>query len=104
MTAKVRDIGLTVHIATKLNHSHLIHGKQAYILPALGRTELDLQNGAKQTVTVEDSFSMVHGSSGLLTPASAFCRSEPWIVAELAKATIPDRADIDWDGMSPITV
>ncbi|WP_020175547.1 FdhF/YdeP family oxidoreductase [Methyloferula stellata] len=97
VAAKVGGIKLTVQIATKLNRSHLIHARQAYILPALGRTELDLQNGVKQTVTVEDSFSMVHGSSGLLTPASEFCRSEPWIVSELAKATVADRAVIDWD-------
>jgi molybdopterin-dependent oxidoreductase alpha subunit len=99
VTAKVGGIKLTVQIATKLNRSHLIHGRQAYILPALGRTELDLQNGVKQMVTVEDSFSMVHGSSGLLTPASEFCRSEPWIVAELAKATVADRAAIEWDAL-----
>ncbi|EIM27883.1 FdhF/YdeP family oxidoreductase [Microvirga lotononidis] len=95
--AKVPEIGMTVHVATKLNRSHLIHGKQAYILPALGRTELDIQNGNKQTVTVEDSFSMVHGSTGMLTPASEHCRSEPWIIAGLAKATVADRARIDWD-------
>jgi len=97
VTAKVRDIKMTVHIATKLNRSHLIHGEQAYILPALGRTELDLQNGVKQTVTVEDSFSMVHGSAGSLKPASEYCRSEPWIVAGLAKASVAGRAAIDWD-------
>jgi molybdopterin-dependent oxidoreductase alpha subunit len=96
---KVPQIGLTVHVATKLNRSHLIHGKAAYILPALGRTELDLQNGQPQTITVEDSFSMVHGSTGRLPPASEHCRSEPWIIANLAKATVADRAVIDWDGM-----
>jgi molybdopterin-dependent oxidoreductase alpha subunit len=96
---KVPDIGLTVHVATKLNRSHLIHGKTAYILPALGRTELDMQNGQAQTITVEDSFSMVHGSTGRLPPASEHCRSEPWIIANLAKATVADRAQIDWDGM-----
>jgi molybdopterin-dependent oxidoreductase alpha subunit len=96
---KVPDIGLTVHVATKLNRSHLIHGKTAYILPALGRTELDMQNGQAQTITVEDSFSMVHGSTGRLPPASEHCRSEPWIIANLAKATVADRAQINWDGM-----
>ncbi|WP_262027888.1 hypothetical protein [Microvirga sp. Mcv34] len=95
--AKVPEIGMTVHVATKLNRSHLIHGKRTYILPALGRTELDIQNGNKQTVTVEDSFSMVHGSTGMLTPASEHCRSEPWTIAGLAKATVAGRARIDWD-------
>ncbi len=99
VTAKVKDIGLTMHVGTKLNRSHLLTGKRAYILPALGRTELDVQESGKQTITVEDSFSMVHGSTGMLKPASEHLRSEPWIVAGLAKATVADRADIDWDGM-----
>jgi molybdopterin-dependent oxidoreductase alpha subunit len=97
VAAKVPQIGLTVHVATKLNRSHLIHGKRAYILPALGRTELDLQNEVPQTITVEDSFSMVHGSTGRLKPASEHCRSEPWIIANLAKATLAGRTAIDWN-------
>jgi len=97
--AAVPDIGLTVYVATKLNRSHLTHGKRSYVLPALGRTELDMQAGGTQTVTVEDSFAMVHGSTGQLRPASEHCRSEPWIVAELAKATVPGRGEVDWDGM-----
>jgi molybdopterin-dependent oxidoreductase alpha subunit len=100
VTAKVKDIGLTMHVGTKLNRSHLLTGKRAYILPALGRTELDLQNGVKQSITVEDSVSMVHASTGMLAPASEHLRSEPWIVAGLAKATVADRADIDWDGLA----
>lgn len=97
IAARVGDIGLTVHIATKLNRSHLIHGKHAYVLPALGRTEEDIQASGRQTITVEDSFAMVHGSTGALKPASDQCRSEPWIVAQLAKASIADRSAIDWD-------
>ena len=99
IAARVPEIGLTVYMATKLNRSHLIHGEQSYILPVLGRTETDLQAGGRQTVTVEDSFAMVHGSTGMLDPASEHCRSEPWIAAALAKATVADRADIDWDGL-----
>jgi molybdopterin-dependent oxidoreductase alpha subunit len=99
VAAKVPQIGLTVHVATKLNRSHLIHGKRAYILPALGRTELDLQNEVPQTITVEDSFSMVHGSTGRLKPASEHCRSEPWIIANLAKATLAGRTAIDWNDL-----
>ncbi|SFB60827.1 oxidoreductase alpha (molybdopterin) subunit [Rhizobium sp. NFR07] len=96
---KVPQIELTVHVATKLNRSHLTHGKQAYILPALGRTELDLQDGKAQTITVEDSFCVVHGSTGRLAPANELCRSEPWIIANLAKKTVADRAAIDWDAL-----
>ncbi|WP_152046259.1 FdhF/YdeP family oxidoreductase [Aureimonas psammosilenae] len=96
---KVPTIGLTVHMATKLNRSHLIHGKRAYILPVIGRTETDIQSGGRQTITVEDSFSQVHGSTGMLTPASEHCRSEPWIVAQLAKATVGSSEKIDWDAL-----
>ena len=97
--AAVPSIGLTVYVATKLNRSHLTHGRRSYILPALGRTETDMQAGGQQTVTVEDSFAMVHGSTGQLTPASPLCRSEPWIIAELAKASVAARGAVDWDAM-----
>lgn len=97
--AKVADVGLTVYMATKLNRSHLTHGRRSYILPVLGRTEIDMQVGGQQTVTVEDSFAMVHGSTGQLKPASELCRSEPWIIAQMAKATVADRGSVDWDGL-----
>ncbi|MEG6509951.1 FdhF/YdeP family oxidoreductase [Methyloligella sp. 2.7D] len=97
--AKVKDIGLTMHVGIKLNRSHLLTGKRAYIFPALGRTESDWQKTGRQTITVEDSFSMVHGSTGMVKPASEHLRSEPFIVAGLAKATVADKADIDWDAM-----
>lgn len=97
--ARVKDVGLTVYVATKLNRSHLTHGKRSYVLPALGRTERDMQAGGQQTVTVEDSFAMVHGSTGQLRPASEHCRSEPWIVVELAKASVAGRGQVDWDGL-----
>ncbi|QDQ27604.1 FdhF/YdeP family oxidoreductase [Chitinimonas arctica] len=80
---------LTVHITTKLNRSHLVHGKQALILPCLGRTEIDLQAGGIQGITVEDSMSMVHLSAGINPPAAAALLSEPVIVARLAAATLP---------------
>nr|MBA2814426.1 oxidoreductase major subunit [Candidatus Pantoea persica] len=34
--------GLTVHISTKLNRSHLVPGAESLILPTLGRTERDI--------------------------------------------------------------
>ncbi|HLH12338.1 MAG TPA: FdhF/YdeP family oxidoreductase [Methylovirgula sp.] len=95
--AETPHIGLTVYIATKPNHSHMRHGKRSFILPCLGRTERDIQAGKAQTITVEDSFSMVHGSTGMLPPASRQLRSEIAIVAGLAKASVGDRAEIDWD-------
>ncbi|HZY79882.1 MAG TPA: FdhF/YdeP family oxidoreductase [Cyclobacteriaceae bacterium] len=81
---------LTVHVSTKLNRSHLVTGKRALILPCLGRTEIDLQNGVPQKVTVEDSMSMVHASEGKNTPASGQLLSEPAIVACMAIASLPN--------------
>ncbi len=92
----LRRCDLTVHVTTKLNRSHLIHGKQALILPCLGRTEIDMQATGPQAVTVEDSMSMVHLSSGINAPASDQLLSEPAIVARLAHATLGARSKIAW--------
>jgi molybdopterin-dependent oxidoreductase alpha subunit len=86
----MRNLDLAVHIATKLNRSHLLLAKQSFILPCLGRTEIDVQAAGPQSVTVEDSMSMVHASRGGLKPASEHLKSEPAIIAEMAIATLPD--------------
>lgn len=91
----LRRCRLTAHVATKLNRSHLVHGNEALILPCLGRTEIDLQAEGPQGVTVEDSMSMVHLSTGMNAPASAHLLSEPAIVARLAHATLP-QSRVDW--------
>lgn len=91
----MRNLELSVHVGTKLNRSHLLTAKETFILPCLGRTELDLQASGRQSITVEDSMSMVHASSGKLKPASPTLRSEPAIVAGLAKATLP-ASKVDW--------
>jgi molybdopterin-dependent oxidoreductase alpha subunit len=97
--AAMRKLDLSVHIATKLNRSHLLVGRHTYLLPCLGRTELDVQAGGPQSVTVEDSMSMVHASRGALPPASSELKSEPAIVAGIARATLTGgQVDIDWDG------
>jgi len=83
---------LTVQVSTKLNRAHLVHGKQALILPCLGRTEKDLQAAGPQGVTVEDAFSMVHVSYGKRRPASPHLKSEPAIIAGIARATLPGSA------------
>ncbi|WP_119718974.1 FdhF/YdeP family oxidoreductase [Cognatilysobacter tabacisoli] len=87
--AALQRCALTVQVSTKLNRSHVVHGRDALILPCLGRTEIDLQAGGPQAVTVEDSMSMVHLSSGMNPPASEHLLSEPAIVARLAAATLP---------------
>ncbi|CAN7279015.1 FdhF/YdeP family oxidoreductase [Acidovorax sp. Leaf78] len=87
---------LTVHVTTKLNRSHIVHGKEALILPCLGRTEIDMQATGPQGVTVEDSMSMVHISVGINPPASEHLLSEPAIVARLAAATLGARSNVPW--------
>ncbi|WP_234003961.1 FdhF/YdeP family oxidoreductase [Nocardiopsis sp. SBT366] len=90
--AGLRKCDLTVHVSTKLNHSHLEHGRAALILPCLGRTEKDHQRAGLQSSSVEDSMSMVHLSVGMKRPASPHLLSEPAIIAGIARATLPDSA------------
>ncbi|CAM1354949.1 FdhF/YdeP family oxidoreductase [Tenacibaculum halocynthiae] len=95
-TAKaLQNCNLTVHVSTKLNRSHLIHGRQALILPCLGRSEKDNQESGDQFVTVENSMGVVHQSQGHLNPLSKHLLSEPAIVAGLANATLKN-SKVNW--------
>lgn len=89
----INRVKLTVQVSTKLNRSHLVTGETALILPCLGRTELDIQHSGKQFVTVENSMGIVHTSKGNLKPVSKYLRSEPWIVASIANASLDDTRD-----------
>ncbi|MDU4093479.1 MAG: FdhF/YdeP family oxidoreductase [Pantoea sp.] len=91
--------GLTVHISTKLNRSHLVPGQESLILPTLGRTEQDMQASGSQFITVEDSFSMVHASEGVGKPLAETQRSETAIVAGIANAVLGN-AKVDWLALS----
>ena len=91
----LKRCSLVVNIATKLNRSHLVCGKDALVLPCLGRTELDKQLKGNQAISVEDSMSNVHLSAGRNEPASKNLLSEPDIVARMAEATLPD-SKIKW--------
>jgi molybdopterin-dependent oxidoreductase alpha subunit len=86
--AAMGQLELTVGIHTKLNRSHLLHRGEALILPCLARSDRDPQAGGEQSVTVEDSMSMVHASRGFRAPVSDQLRSEPAIVAGMAAATL----------------
>jgi molybdopterin-dependent oxidoreductase alpha subunit len=98
VTAKaMENCALTVHVATKLNRSHLHHGAEALILPCLGRTERDIQETGEQFVTVEDSMSMVHASHGRLRPGSDQLRSEVAIITGLGERLFGD--DMGWHAM-----
>lgn len=95
--AALRRCSLTVQVSTKLNRSHVVHGATAIILPSLGRTDKDLQNGVKQQVTVEDSMSMVHLSRGSLQPPGPQVRSEVAIIAQLARAVLGPHHPVPWE-------
>ncbi|WP_439631737.1 FdhF/YdeP family oxidoreductase [Shinella sp.] len=88
---------LTVQVATKLNRSHLFNGQVAYLLPCLGRLETDQQDSGPQSVTIEDTMSCIHASNGHARPISPHLLSEPKIVAEIAKASLPPNARVPWD-------
>ncbi len=83
------QLDLAVHVATKLNRSHLLTARHSYILPVLGRSEIDMQKSGAQAVTVEDSMSMIHASRGVLKPAGVMLKSECAVVAGIAQAALP---------------
>jgi molybdopterin-dependent oxidoreductase alpha subunit len=97
LAAALDGLTFSCGITTKLNRSHLHPGRRALLLPCLGRTEIDVQAGGPQFVTVEDSMSIVHRSQGVLAPASPELRSEPAIVAGLGKALLGPV--VDWDDL-----
>ena len=96
----MKKCDLTVHIATKLNRSHLVHGKTALILPCLGRTEIDKASRGPQFVTTEDTAGRVRMSMGDLEPISEHLKSETSIICELAAETLRERSMVDWISFS----
>jgi hypothetical protein len=48
----MRRLKLTVAVSTKLNRGHLVHGEQALILPVLARSDIDMQLGGRQSITL----------------------------------------------------
>jgi molybdopterin-dependent oxidoreductase alpha subunit len=92
-----RRMRLTVNVATKLNRSHLVHGEISYILPVIGRIEVDRQASGPQAVSIEDSLACIHGSRGVRAPASRHLISEIRLVAEIAKATLAANPKVPWD-------
>lgn len=97
MEEKWGGIDLSVQIATKLNRCHLITGKTTYLLPTIVRSEIDEQASGPQIVTIEDSTTCIHASRGKRMPAAETLLSEPKIVAEMAKATLPPNPRVPWD-------
>ncbi|MDV7106281.1 FdhF/YdeP family oxidoreductase [Vibrio sp. TH_r3] len=97
--AAMRQAELTVNIATKLNRSHVNPGKDSLILPCYGRTDIDIQASGEQKITVEDSFSMVHASSGKMDVSAEKMRSEVAVLAGMAKATLGDTNPVNWQSL-----
>jgi molybdopterin-dependent oxidoreductase alpha subunit len=93
----MRRCDLTVHVSTKLNRSHLVHGKEALLLPCLSRTDKDIHDGMEHFVTTEGTTGVVQSSKGVLDPISDDLLSEVQILCRLAKATFGDASKVDWD-------
>jgi molybdopterin-dependent oxidoreductase alpha subunit len=90
------NCNLTVHVSTKLNRSHLVTGKEALILPCLGRSEKDYQKSGVQVQSVENSMGIVSSTQGVLEPCSDTLLSEVAVVCGIANATLKDRSKINW--------
>ena len=98
--AAIKNCEMTVQVLTKLNRTAVTPGRVSLILPCLGRTEIDRQASGEQFVSTESTMLNVQTSRGIFEPASDHLRSEPWIVAWLAKATLGERTSVDWDTMA----
>ncbi len=93
----MRGLELTVGIATKLNRGHLVHGRDALILPVVARSERIVTPAGEQFVTIEDAMSNVTASRGVLEPVSTDVLPEVEIVCRMAMATLP-HSKVDWAG------
>lgn len=101
LEAGMKRIGLTVHISTKPNRSHIVHGRTSLILPTLGRTDKDDKHPkGSQFTSVEDSMSCVHSTQGRLRPVSEHLLAEPVIVARMAQAALGPGHAVGWKAMA----
>lgn len=92
----LQNCKLTMHVSTKLNRSHLIHGEEAIILPCLARSDKDVVNGKEQFITTENSMGVIQLSKGNLKPVSTNLLSEPTIVCRMANAVLGNKSKVDW--------
>lgn len=96
--AAMENTEMTVQVSTKLNRSHTVTGKEALILPTLGRTEIDVQESGEQFVSVEDTVCAIHASYGKVDPVAPKLLSEVAIISRLAAKVVGDRIQADWAG------
>lgn len=92
----IRKLNLLVCVSTKLNRGHLVHGKEAIILPTYSRSDFDIVNGEVQIVSTENSMGVVQSSKGVLKPVSNNLINETQIVCRMAMATLGSRSVVDW--------
>ncbi|WP_241315088.1 FdhF/YdeP family oxidoreductase [Chryseobacterium arthrosphaerae] len=92
----LRKLNLLVSVSTKLNRGHLVHGKEALILPTYGRSDKDIVNGEVQIVTTENSMGVVQTSKGMLDAVSDNLINETQIVCRMAMATLESRSVVNW--------
>lgn len=92
----LRKLNLLVCVSTKLNRGHLVHGKEALILPTYGRSDKDIVNGEIQIVSTENSMGVVQSSKGMLDAVSDNLVNETQIVCRMAMATLGSRSVVDW--------
>jgi hypothetical protein len=64
---------MSVHVSTKLNRSHLVHGEEAIILPTLSRSDKDVVNGEDQFISCENSMGVVQSSKGIWSQYQKSC-------------------------------
>lgn len=95
--AALRNCALTVHVSTKLNRSHLVHGEEALILPCLSRSDKDIRAGEEQFVSCENSMGVVQMSKGVVPPVSDRLLSEVDIVCKLALAFFGPAGPVPWE-------
>ncbi|PTT77778.1 MULTISPECIES: FdhF/YdeP family oxidoreductase [unclassified Chryseobacterium] len=93
----MRNLEISVIVSVKLNRNHLIHGKEALILPVISRSEKDIVNGEIQHVSTENSMGVIQASKGILDPISEHLINETHVACRMAKAVLGERSVVDWD-------
>jgi molybdopterin-dependent oxidoreductase alpha subunit len=92
----MRKLKLTVSVSTKLNRTHLVHGRESIILPTLSRSDIDIINGEHQIVSTENSMGVVESSKGMLKPVSDNLINEMQIVCRMAMAVLGNKSVVNW--------
>ena len=87
----MRGLDLTVHVSTKLNRSHVVAGREALILPCLGRTERDRQAAATRSSPSRTRWAWCTPRGAGWSPASPHLLSEVAIVTAAGRGALAGR-------------